>query len=96
MIRTIAGNGWLRTALGSTTAAYSIQLQGDDPAAPGASAQGYLIADVSLMVEAQAAGRATLVLENGHSVAVRVMELAPDGLKVRIAEQLSFWPGYSR
>jgi len=93
MINEIAGRGWLRTTLGSSTASYSLRLKDADSISPEMSAEGLLRADITMMVEAQEGGRATLVLENGRGVAVRVLELAPEGLRVRVDEPLSFWPG---
>lgn len=69
----VQGRGWLRVpAYGSTTATYDIEIECD---AHGVAieARGVLRADISMMIEARACGRASLVLENGQWLSIDVL-----------------------
>lgn len=74
-IATLAGAGWLRTrGLGSSTARYQFTIWRlvNGPNAGRLVAGGTLTAELSIIVEARSAGRASLVLDNGEPVAVEI------------------------
>lgn len=76
----ISGHGWLRTAgLGASTACYHLTQT-------AAGIDGEVQAEMSTMIEAAGARRATLVLESGRAVRVDVLRCSPAGLAVHVIE----------
>ncbi|MCS0493885.1 hypothetical protein NVS89_02160 [Ancylobacter sp. MQZ15Z-1] len=80
----LAGSGWLRTAFASSTADYEITLRRPDTAGAPSFAEGVLRAEVTIMIEARAARRATLVLASERSAPIEIRDLTPAGLTFRL------------
>ena len=83
MQRKISARGWLRTrSLGSSTARFDIEIN-------DGGAIGVVRSEMSVIVEAIAEGRATLVTESGRWIAIRPTERTPDGLAFTVLEDLA-------
>lgn len=83
MQRKISARGWLRTSgLGSCTARFDIEIDSD-------SATGVVRTEMSVIAEAIAERRATLVTESGRWIAIRPAARTPDGLAFTVLEDLT-------
>lgn len=83
----VQGRGWLRVpAYGSTTATYEMEIACD---AHGVAieARGVLRADISMMIEARAGGRASLVLDNGQWLSINVLMVSTAELTFEAADK---------
>lgn len=88
MTRSIKGQGWLRTlAAGASTASYHFTLKSENGVL---FAHGEIKAELTQMVEARAARRATLVLSGGRWMPIEVVDLAAGSLAFRSVGDVSF------
>lgn len=80
MGRMIKATGWLRASgFGSSTATFEIDLGAQKPS-------GHVRSEMTMIIEAMAAGRATLVTEGGRWLAIRPTRRTADGLAFLLLE----------
>ncbi|WP_245516296.1 hypothetical protein [Ancylobacter aquaticus] len=83
MGRMIRATGWLRASgFGSSTAKFEIDLS-------TSPASGQVESELTMVVEAMAAGRATLVTESGRWVAIRPTGRTANGLSFTVLDDLA-------
>lgn len=83
MGRMINATGWLRASgFGSSTAKFEIDLS-------TSPASGRVQTEMTMMVEAMATGRATLVTESGRWIAIRPTGRTADGLAFMVLDDLA-------
>ncbi|MBS9478911.1 hypothetical protein [Ancylobacter radicis] len=88
MTRRVKGRGWLRTSnFGSSTASYQFSIRTENGVLV---AEGEVRGELTQMVEARAARRATLVLDNDRWMPIEALDLTADGLKFRSLGDISF------
>lgn len=88
MTRSFKGRGWLRTSTsGSSTAIYRFDVERREERLV---ATGDVRAELTQMVEARGARRATLVLESGRWMPIEVLDMTAEGLKFRSVGDISF------